>query len=216
MTATDHATSETAALVADVEETADLEVPMVHKRFGNRIRAAFNPLAITRAKVEHKLARAYPGYRPGAAPTAAQRGPAWQAKYLCSMPECGLDHAGKDGEPGWHASVPIETESQDISSDLPADGPWLSAQIVVIDDKPQAYGRKTEVWVHYGPETGALSPAQTRQVARDARAFAERLEALANHAEQLAAGDFEGDPEIARLDREAEDARIRRITEGRP
>ena len=62
---------------------------------------------------------------------------------------------------------------------------------------------------------GELTPAQAREALDAMRDFLPRLEAVVAFAEQEAAGDFEGDPEIARLDREAEARRIRAITEGR-
>nr|WP_119589732.1 hypothetical protein [Streptomyces scabiei] len=149
--------------------------------------------------------------------TAAQRGDAWIARYKCAMPDCVLDHAGKDGEPGWHSTVPIETPTRDIDTDNLGneDEPFLAAQITVSDYRPQAYGRKTTVWIHYGTHTGEVAPATARQLARELRQFAGELEALSDRAEKIAAGDFEGDPEIAQLDSEAEQRRIRRITEGR-
>lgn len=115
-----------------------------------------------------------------------------------------------------HRTTPIESELRDIDCDTDrADLPWLAAEIVVLDDKPQAYGRKTMVWLHNGPTTGELTPAQAREALAAMREFADRYEALLDLADETAAGDFEGDPEIARLDREHEDARIRAITEGR-
>jgi hypothetical protein len=45
------------------------------------------------------------------------------------------------------------------------------------------------------------------------RSFVTRLEAVVGMAEESAAGDFEGDPEIARLDYEAETRRIRELAE---
>ncbi|WP_199845138.1 DUF6907 domain-containing protein, partial [Streptomyces scabiei] len=148
---------------------------------------------------------------------AAQRGDTWIARYGCAMPDCVLDHAGKDGEPGWHSTVPIETPTRDIDTDNLGneDEPFLAAQITVTNYRPQAYGRRTAVWIHYGVHTGEVAPATARQIAREMRQFAGELEALSDRAEKIAVGDFEGDPEIARLDAEAEQLRIRRITEGR-
>ncbi|MER7799027.1 hypothetical protein ABTX71_01715 [Streptomyces parvulus] len=112
-----------------------------------------------------------------------------------------------------HRTVPIESALRDIDCDAERrDLPWLAAEVVVCDDKPQAYGRTTQVWLHNGPTTGELSPAEGRTALAAMREFADRFEALLDFADRVAADDFEGDPEIARLDREAEDRRVARRT----
>lgn len=150
--------------------------------------------------------------------TAAQRGPEWQALYGCN-PECQLDHAGADGEPGWHATAPIETEHRSIDDNFTAaenaQVPLLGAQIAVDNEKSQAYGRHTRVWLHLGNTTGTLTPNQARQALTAIRGFVEEFEAVVALAEKIGAADFEGDPEIARLDREAEDRRIAAVSRGR-
>lgn len=149
--------------------------------------------------------------------TTAQRGPEWMLRWNCP-PWCIKDHAApNEGE--WHSTAPVETELRDLdmdSSGYSANGgslPWLGARIVVSNDKPQAYGRETRVWVDYGVHTGELSPVKAREALEAMRWFVGELEAVIERAEEIAADDFKGDPEIARLDREAEDARIRAITE---
>ncbi|KMS74526.1 hypothetical protein ACH49_22415 [Streptomyces leeuwenhoekii] len=150
--------------------------------------------------------------------TAAQRGPEWQALYGCN-PECQLDHAGADGEPGWHATAPIETEHRSIDDNFTAaenaQVPLLGAQIAVDNEKSQAYGRRTRVWLHLGNTTGTLTPNQARQALTAIRGFVAEFEAVVALAEKIGAADFEGDPEIARLDREAEDRRIAAVSQGR-
>lgn len=119
---------------------------------------------------------------------------------------------------GAHITAPVETELRDIDSDRDPDlvhTPFLAARTVVSEYRPEAYGRTTRVWLSCGSTTGELSPAEAREALAAMRAFLPRLEAVIAFAEQEAAGDFEGDPEVARLDREAEDARIRAVTEGR-
>ncbi|MFI5859182.1 hypothetical protein [Streptomyces parvulus] len=115
-----------------------------------------------------------------------------------------------------HRTTPIESELRDLDPTAhwgSGDGqPWLAAEIVVHDDKPQAYGRKTEVWLSYGVHTGELNLSQGREALKGMREFADRYEALLDYADTLAADDHDGDPEIARLDREAEDQRIARRT----
>ncbi|MDG9717438.1 hypothetical protein [Streptomyces sp. DH24] len=146
--------------------------------------------------------------------TAAQRGTEWLLRWGCP-PDCATDHDAP-GAPEWHTSHRIETVMRDIDSSLTpeerAQWPWLAAQVVVINDKPQAYGRQTRVWLDFGTSTGELSPTEARQALAELRGFTARLEAVVDAAERTAADDVEGDPEIARLDREADDRRIRAIT----
>ncbi|MFF5029216.1 DUF6907 domain-containing protein [Streptomyces collinus] len=143
--------------------------------------------------------------------TAAQRGPAWIARYGCNN-ECQLDHTGADGEPGWHSTAPIETAHRSVDDNHSASAnerlPLLSAQIVVDNYRSQAYGRHTLLWLHMGTTTGTLTPSQAREALTAMRGFVAEFEAVVDQAEAIAAADFDGDPEIARLDREADDRRI--------
>ncbi|MGQ5579687.1 DUF6907 domain-containing protein [Streptomyces sp. ECR3.8] len=142
--------------------------------------------------------------------TAELRGPEWMARWGCP-PWCVNDHTAPTS-PDWHTSAPVETALRNIDSahtdSENAQLPFLAARTVVVNDKPQAYGRETRVWLDFGTATGELSPAEAR-VALDAlRRFTTDFESVVEHAERTAEDDFEGDPEIARLDREAEDRRI--------
>jgi hypothetical protein len=123
-----------------------------------------------------------------------------------------------EGLGGWR-TAPVESEMRDIDDQrLPAENaetPFLAAEIVMIDWRSQAYGRKTEVWLRYGLTTGSLTPAEAREALAEIKSFVPYLEAVVERAEEIGAGDFEGDPEVARLDREAEDRRIRAIDEAR-
>jgi hypothetical protein len=143
--------------------------------------------------------------------TAAQRGPEWMLCWGCP-PWCVNDHAAPCAAE-WHSAFPAQTNLRDATIDSSGysgngDGlPWLSAQVVVSNDKPQAYGRRTQVWLGYGVHLGELSPAEAREALEEMRGFVNRLEHVVKQAEEIARDDFEGDPEIARLDREAEDRR---------
>lgn len=116
-----------------------------------------------------------------------------------------------EGLGAW-VTAPVETALRDIDDQHTArenaEVPFLAAQMVVSDYRPQAYGRRTEVWLSYGTTIGSLTPAKARQALEAMRGFVDQLEAVVDLAEETAAGDFEGDPEIARLDHEAEDRRI--------
>lgn len=67
------------------------------------------------------------------------------------------------------------------------------------------------MWLGYGLHVGELSPAEARGALEEMRGFVNRLEHVVKQAEEIARDDFEGDPEIARLDREAEGRRIQVI-----
>ncbi|MGW3711442.1 DUF6907 domain-containing protein [Streptomyces albogriseolus] len=142
--------------------------------------------------------------------TAGVRGSEWMARWGCP-PWCITDHTDALS-PDWHTSAPVETAMRNIDSahtdDENAQLPWLAAKTVVINDKPQAYGRETRLWLDFGTATAELSPAEGRVVLDALRRFTADFEAVVEHAERTAEDDFEGDPEIARLDREAEDRRI--------
>lgn len=120
---------------------------------------------------------------------------------------------------GAHLTTPVETQLRDIDDNYrDAENqqiPFLAAKVVVFDDKPQAYGHHTQVWIDYGRTTGSVTPDKARQVLDAMRGFCDQLEAVVVLAEESAAGDFDGDPEIARLDMEAEDRRIKAINEAR-
>ncbi len=142
--------------------------------------------------------------------TAGERGSEWMARWGC-LPWCVTDHADAFS-PDWHTSAPVETALRNIDSAHTdrenAQLPFLAARTVVVNDKPQAYGRETRVWLDFGTATGELSPAEGRVVLDALRRFTTDFEKVVEHAERTAEDDFEGDPEIARLDREAEDRRI--------
>lgn len=149
--------------------------------------------------------------------TAAQRGTEWMLRWGCPA-WCVIDHRAKS-EPEWHATAGVETDIRAASldssgySDNGVGLPWLAAKVVVANDKPQAYGRTTEVFLDYGVHTAELSVAQARLALVEMRSFVAELEAVVDMAEAVAGDDFEGDPEIAAADREAESRRIKRITE---
>lgn len=124
--------------------------------------------------------------------------------------------APDDGLGGW-LTAPVETALRDIDADRTTSEnesvPFLAAKVAVLAYRPQAYGRRTEVWLDYGTTTGTLTPAKARDVLDSMREFADQFEAVIEIAEESAAEDFAGDPEIAAADREAEDRRIRTINE---
>lgn len=149
--------------------------------------------------------------------TAAHRGPEWMARWGC--PGFCVENHGKPGALECHSTAPVETSI--LAADMDCSGysengeglPWMTAQVVVSSDKAQAYGRQTRVWLGYGVHLAEASPARAREALDALRAFTTRLSAVVDLAEQVAADDFSGDPEIARLDTDATTARIKRINE---
>jgi len=147
--------------------------------------------------------------------TAAQRGQDWMNKWGCT-PWCVAAH-DQTGGLECHASAPNETQLR--AADLDCTGysengrtlPWLSAQVIVCNEKPQAYGRETRVWMSYGVHVAEISPAQAREALDQMRAFTAQLAAVVDMADRVAADDFPGDPEVARLDKEATDRRIKAV-----
>ncbi|MFD1660006.1 DUF6907 domain-containing protein [Streptomyces caeni] len=203
--------TEHTTLTADLEEHADLEAPVIHKLFGNRIRAAFNPLLITRAEVEQQLTAAYPGYRGPSPLTAAQRGPAWRAKYGCT-PWCVMDHAGADGVPGWCSGTTAQvaaptTPADHISGREPL--PVLAARVVQCNDSPEEFGIKTRIWFEADLELYELDVPQARTTVARLKAFVPQLEAMCEQLERAAVDDRPGDPEAQARYMAALDARIK-------
>ncbi|MFI9168794.1 DUF6907 domain-containing protein [Streptomyces lincolnensis] len=121
-----------------------------------------------------------------------------------------------DGLGGW-LTAPVETAMRDIDANgAPGENeriPFLAVKVAVLDYRSQAYGRTTEVWLDYGRVTAGIPPAKAREVLTEMREFCDRFEAVIKVAEESVALDFEGDAEIARLDEEAEDRRIKAITD---
>lgn len=149
--------------------------------------------------------------------TAAQRGTEWMLRFGCP-PWC-IENHGQPGALECHATTLAETKLR--ISDVDSSGysesgaalPWLSAQVVVMNDRAQAYGRETRVWLSSGVHLSEISPAKAREALEAMRGFVSQLEAVVDDADRIAADDFAGDPEIARLDTEAANARVKRITE---
>ncbi|WUR84511.1 hypothetical protein OG967_39930 [Streptomyces phaeochromogenes] len=123
-----------------------------------------------------------------------------------------------EGLGAWRTE-PVETQLRDIDDQRTlsenAETSFLGAEVVMTDYRSQAYGRQTEIWLRYGITVGTLTPARAREALDAIKGFVPYLEAVVELAEEIGANDFEGDPEIAAADREAETRRHRAITEAR-
>ncbi|MFJ4623073.1 hypothetical protein [Streptomyces sp. NPDC088812] len=139
--------------------------------------------------------------------TAAERGTEWMLRWGCPG-FCVVEH-GHPQALDSHSTAPVETSlrTADLECSGYSDGtdnlPWLTAQTVVTNDQPQAFGRETSVWLGYGLHLAEISPAKARKALNDLRTFTVQLADVIEFAERVAADDFDGDPEIARLDEEA-------------
>ncbi|MFF7982317.1 hypothetical protein ACFZDK_24835 [Streptomyces sp. NPDC007901] len=114
---------------------------------------------------------------------------------------------------GGAMTAPVETQLADIAADPDPEWrvtpQWLAARAVIQDYRSQAHGRHTKVWLSYGTSTGELTVAEAREALKVMRDFLPQLEAVIEIAEESASKDFEGDPEIARLDDEYEDRKVK-------
>ncbi|AVH57770.1 hypothetical protein C4B68_20590 [Streptomyces dengpaensis] len=191
---------------------------------GEQITAAYDPAQISRADAETRL-RAQMNAK-GITVSAfvdTDGRPADEAREHTEHTESPLTPEQTtlvldEGLGAW-VTAPVETALRDIDDQRTArenaEVPFLAAQMVVSDYRPQAYGRHTEVWLSAGTTIGSLTPAKARQALEAMRGFVDQLEAVVTLAEETAAGDFEGDPEVYRLDREAEERRTKAISEAR-
>ncbi|MFE1250500.1 hypothetical protein [Streptomyces sp. NPDC058741] len=110
---------------------------------------------------------------------------------------------------GAHRTAPVESPMRHLDDQYSAEEnaavPLFAAEVVVTDWKSLAPvqvgglfgpggtvdGRFTELWFHHGTSTGTVTPAKAREIAQELRAFAARLEALSDVADEIAADDYE-------------------------
>ncbi|MGW8746510.1 hypothetical protein [Streptomyces sp. NPDC055794] len=132
---------------------------------------------------------------------------------------------------GSYRTAPVETAMRNVDSVFSdaenAQTPLFAAQVVVMDwqnRRPvkvdgkfvpggQVDGRFTEMRVSHGTSTGEMSPSEAREIVPVLRGFADRLEALCDRADEIAADDFELDAEESERKREALDRRVKAIDE---
>lgn len=134
-------------------------------------------------------------------PTAAQRGgPAWMTEYGCPGDWCDMNHAGEDGTPGWHqgrtvaVTAPTSTFGTPNGSD--PESVVLAAHINQTTENADAFGVETKIWFDVDNEVLELNVDQARTLFAAMRRMLPALEAMCDQAEQLAAADRPGDPEL--------------------
>ncbi|MFE9736532.1 DUF6907 domain-containing protein [Streptomyces sp. NPDC006477] len=122
-------------------------------------------------------------------PTAAERGPAWIARYAC--PDwCVLDHTAERGAPGWHQG-PAFTADAPAHQDRPGETPGaaLAARITHLNDDPEAFGTKTQLWLDVDCETYEMDLAETDRFIERLEHFLPRLHRLRNQLAEISKDD---------------------------
>ncbi|MGW1799150.1 DUF6907 domain-containing protein [Streptomyces sp. NPDC001984] len=140
----------------------------------------------------------------------AQRGADWIAKYNCT-PWCVMDHAGEDGEPGWHSGPTAEVTA-------PGDDerpPILSARVVTCNDAPEAFGVQTKIWFEVGDVVLELDAAQGHELTAAIKAFLPQFEEQCDRVAEAAVDDRPGDPEAQARYMAEVDARIKAVDTAR-
>ena len=110
---------------------------------------------------------------------------------------------------GAHRTTAIESPMRHLDDQYTAEEnaavPLFAAEVVVTDWKSltpvqegglfrpggTVNGRFTDLWFHHGTTTGTVTPAKAREIAREMRDFAARLEALSDVADEIATDDYE-------------------------
>lgn len=149
--------------------------------------------------------------------TAAERGPDWIALYDCT-PWCVLNHAGADGQPGWHQGpiVKAMASAPNVNA-LPSDEPHSLFEARVTQTRAEAsvWGIDSKIWLDCGGESLELDVEGTDQLIASTEAFLLKLRVLRDQLAVVSRDDHPGDEEAKAAFRAAEDARIKAITEAK-
>jgi hypothetical protein len=146
--------------------------------------------------------------------TAAERGPDWIALYDCT-PWCALDHAGADGQPGWHqgpivkAIAPVPNVNALPGEDADS---FFEARVTQTRAEAAVWGIESKIWLDYGRDTLELDVAGTDRFIASTEAFLLKLRVLRDQLALVSRDDFPGDEEAKAAYRAAEDARIKAIS----
>lgn len=153
--------------------------------------------------------------------TAARRGgPEWMARYGCPGSWCDMDHAGADGNPGWHQGRTVAVTAPTSVFSNPARGEResvvLAARISQTTEDADVFGIETRIWLDVDSETLELNPRQARTLFAGLRRILPDLDAMCDQAEQLAVGDHPGDPVLRARHMAELDAHIKAQDAGVP
>ncbi|MFJ4987926.1 DUF6907 domain-containing protein [Streptomyces sp. NPDC088732] len=140
--------------------------------------------------------------------TAAERGVEWTARYGC-FAECVLDHAGADGEPGWHQAAAANLTAP--SGCKPA-GTVLTSRVTQVSQDADAFGVETKAWVDFEyRDILELTLPQAHEFAAGLRNFLTEFETSLALLEKLAVADRPGDPEVKAQHMADVEARIQAV-----
>lgn len=149
--------------------------------------------------------------------TAAERGPDWIALYDCT-PWCTLDHAGADGQPGWHQGPIVKAMAPVPSVNaLPGEGAdsFFEARVTQTRAEAAVWGIESRIWLDYGRDTLELDVAGTDRFIASTEEFLLKLRALRDQLALVSRDDFPADEEAKAAFLAAEDTRIKAIDEAK-
>ncbi|MFF3326083.1 DUF6907 domain-containing protein [Streptomyces sp. NPDC002889] len=127
--------------------------------------------------------------------TAQQRGVEWRARYGCPA-WCVMDHAGDDGEPGWHQGPTAEAIAPiPFTDSLPGEGPApvLAARVTQTSEDAQIFGITTRLWVDVDTEVLELDVAETDVLIARLERFLPQLRILRAQLAAASVADFPSD-----------------------
>ncbi|WP_327263955.1 hypothetical protein OG444_22910 [Streptomyces sp. NBC_01232] len=151
---------------------------------------------------------------PAAGPiTAAERGGDWIALYDCT-PWCTLDHAGADGQPGWHQGSIVKAIAPVPGVNaLPDEAPdsLFEARVTQTRAEAAVFGIESQIWLDYGHDSLELDVAGADRFIAAMEAFLPQLRALRDQLAIVSRDDFPADEEAKAAYMAAIDARIKAI-----
>jgi hypothetical protein len=124
--------------------------------------------------------------------TASQRGQEWIARFGCPA-WCVLDHAGTDGDPGWHQGPTAKVETPAEYADVrPGDGRYtaLAARVTHLNELPDVFGTETKLWIDIDVETLELDAEQADVFIARLEQFLPVLRAMRDQVAEIAEDDI--------------------------
>jgi hypothetical protein len=160
--------------------------------------ALFHAVAVSAGVNTTDIALPAPGQTTAAeaaveqAVTAGQRDPGWMAAYGCT-PNCVMDHAQPDSNPGWHqGAAAVLPAPGRLGTNLPGedDEPLFDARVTTVNQDSHIFGVRTSLWVDLVGDTMELDLAEVDGFIAGLEAFLPRLRALRAELAEVARGDL--------------------------
>ncbi|MEV7833005.1 hypothetical protein AB0P12_20680 [Streptomyces subrutilus] len=143
--------------------------------------------------------------------TAADRGDDWGRLYDCPT-WCVMDHAGADGQPGWHQG-PILTAEAPVPGVNAASGDapdsLFEARITQTREESAVFGVESALWLDYGKDNLELDLAGVDAFIAGMETFLPKLRALRDELALVSRDDFPADEQAKAAYMAACDARIK-------